>query len=170
MNKSSNTLYKALQAFPRKRITLEALNKLCSNPEQLSEQIIELNDKGILVPVKSSGTNGNQKNPLFMRYTICIENTMQVSPNEIYGLHPRISANGYLLRNQMEYVNNKAFLCRLSELFIRTAFPFLIIATGLCGFRRFQHSCYLKITVYIIITQEWLFCNHSCERCSNFKT
>ncbi len=115
MGKRGNTLYKALQEFPGKRITLEKLGRLCSDPAQLSEQIKELDDKGVLVPIKSSGTNGNHKNPLFMRYTICIENTIQVSPDEIYALHPRLSANGYLLRNRMQFVNNRAFLCRLSE-------------------------------------------------------
>lgn len=115
MSKPSNTLYKALQDFPRKRITLEKLSRFCTDSDNLYEQIKELTDNGVLIPVKSSGTNGNQKNPLFMRYTICIENTVQVSPDEIYALHPRLSANGYLLRNQMQFLNNKAFLCRLSE-------------------------------------------------------
>ncbi len=115
MSKSSNTLYKALQVFPRKRITLEELSRFCTDSDNLYEQIKELTDNGVLMPVKSSGTNGNQKNPLFMRYTVCIENTIQVSPDEIYALHPRLSANGYLLRNRMQYVNNKAFLYRLSE-------------------------------------------------------
>lgn len=115
MSKTVNTLYNALQDFPRKRITLEDLSSFCSAPELLHEQITELVQQGILTPVKSSGTNGNQKNPLFMRYTICIENTIQVSPDEIYALHPRLSANGYLLRNRMQFVNNRAFLCRLSE-------------------------------------------------------
>ena len=115
MSKPSNTLYKALQDFPRKRITLEELSRLCSDSEQLNEQIKELTNQGVLVPIKISGTNGNQKNPLFMRYTICIENTIQVSPDEINALHPRLSANGYLLRNRMQVVNNRAFLCRLTE-------------------------------------------------------
>ena len=115
MSKPSDTLYKALQGFPRKRITLEELSRLCSDSEQLNEQIKELTNQGVLAPVKSSGTNGNQKNPLFMRYTVCVENTIQVSPDEIYALHPRLSANGYLLRNRMQFVNNRAFLCRLSE-------------------------------------------------------
>ena len=115
MSKFSNILYKALQDHPRKRITLEELSRLCSDPEQLNEQIKELTNQGVLVPIKSRGTNGNQKNPLFMRYNISIENTIQVSPDEIYALHPRLSANGYLLRNRMQFVNNKAFLFRLSE-------------------------------------------------------
>lgn len=115
MSKPSNTLYKALKDFPRKRITLEQLSRFCTDSDNLYEQIKELTDNGVLIPVKSSGTNGNQKNPLFMRYTICIENTIQVSLDEIYALHPRLSANGYLLRNRMQFVNNRAFLCRLSE-------------------------------------------------------
>ena len=115
MTKPSNTLYKALQDLPRKRITLEELSSFCTESEHLYEQIKELTDQGVLVPIKSSGTNGNQKNPLFMRYTICIENTIQVSPDEINALHPRLSANGYLLRDRMQFVNNRAFLCRLTE-------------------------------------------------------
>ena len=115
MSKTGNTLYKELQDFPRKRITLEELSRFCTDSDNLYEQIKELIDNGALAPVKSSGTNGNQKNPLFMRYTICIENTIQVAPDDIYALHPRLSANGYLLRNRMQFVNNRAFLCRLSE-------------------------------------------------------
>ena len=72
MNKTGNTLYNALQKYPRKRISLEELSAFCSDPEQLRRHITELTEQGILVPIKSSGTNGNQKNPLFMRYNICI--------------------------------------------------------------------------------------------------
>ena len=115
MSKHGNTLYKALQDFPRKRITLEELSSFCIESEHLYEQIKALVEQGALTPIKSSGTNGNQKNPLFMRYTVCIENTTQVSPDEIYALHPRLTANGYLLRNRMQFVNNRDFLCRLSE-------------------------------------------------------
>jgi hypothetical protein len=68
-----------------------------------------------LVPVQKSGTDGNQKTPLFMRYTICIEKTPPIPAEEIYALHPRLSANGYLLRNRVQFAKNKDFLCRLSE-------------------------------------------------------
>ena len=73
MSKPSNKLYKALQDFPRKRITLEELSRFCTGSEHLYEQINDLVERGSLTPIKSSGTNGNQKNPLFMRYNICIE-------------------------------------------------------------------------------------------------
>ncbi len=115
MGKSANQLYRILQDFPRKRITSEELNQICSDYDQLTEQIKELTDKGVLIPIKSSKTNGNIKKPLYNKYTICIENTIQISPDEIYALHPRLSANGYLLRNRVQFVNNKNFLCRLSK-------------------------------------------------------
>ena len=115
MNKTGNALYNALQEYPRKRISLEELSGFCSDPKQLSEHITELTDRGILVPIRKSGTNGNQKNPLFMRYTICIEEAVQISPDEIYALHPKLQGNGYLLRNRAQFVNYRAFLKRLSE-------------------------------------------------------
>lgn len=115
MSNTENQLYKALQKYHRKRITLEELSQICPNPEQLSQQITELTEQGVLVPVRSSGANGNRKTPLFMRYTICIENTVQIPANEIYALHPRLSANGYLLRNRKQFADNKEFLLSLSE-------------------------------------------------------
>lgn len=115
MSKVRNKLYEALQVFPRKRIGLEELIRLCPDYDQLSEQITELAGQGLLVPVKSSKTNGNIKKPLFMRYSICIENSVKIPPNEIYALHPRLSANGYLLRDRVQYINNRSFLRRLSE-------------------------------------------------------
>ncbi len=115
MDKNSNMLYKTLQDYPRKRIALEVLNQICRDYEQLAEQINDLTLQGVLVPVKSSGTNGNLKTPLYMRYTICIESGVQISSDEINTLHPRLSANGYLLRNRIQFVNNKDFLFCLSE-------------------------------------------------------
>ena len=115
MSKTDGKLYKALREFPRKRITLEELDKLCQDPEQLGGQITELVEQGVLIPIKNSKTNGNQKTPLFMKYTVRTENAEEISPDEIYALHPRLSANGYLLRNRMQFISNKAFLQRLSE-------------------------------------------------------
>ena len=112
---SIERICEALKAFPRKRITLNELSSVLKDTEHFSEQITELTESGILSPVRSSGTNGNQKMPLFLKYTIRIENKGSTTPNEIYSLHPRLTANGYLLRNPVQFKNNKAFLCRLSE-------------------------------------------------------
>ena len=115
MGQNSEKLYNALKDLPRKRITLDELNSMCADTDSLSEQITALVEQGVLAPVRSSGTNGNQKTPLYMRYTIRINDKAQISPDDIYSLHPRLSANGYLLRNRMQFVNNREFLCRLSE-------------------------------------------------------
>lgn len=115
MSKTNNTLYKELQNFKRKTITLEELNQICQKSEQLTEQITELTAQDILVPMNKRITNGNQKTPLYMRYKICIEKSEQIASDDICALHPRLSANGYLLRNRVQFVNNKDFLYRLSE-------------------------------------------------------
>lgn len=54
MSKNNNPLYKALQDHTRKRISLEELNRICQDHEQLAQQISELTEQGILTPVKSS--------------------------------------------------------------------------------------------------------------------
>ena len=115
MGKSTNLLYKSLQKYPRKKVTLEELSRICSDYGQLAEQIEELVKQGVLIPVKSSKTNGNLKTPLYMKYKICMEDTVQIQPDEIYALHPRLSANGYLLRNRLQYASNRDFLQRLSD-------------------------------------------------------
>ena len=51
MSKPSNTLYKALQDFPRKRITLEELSRFCTESEHLYEQIKNLVEDGTLTPI-----------------------------------------------------------------------------------------------------------------------
>ena len=38
MNKNNNPLYKALQDHTRKRISLEELNRICQDHEQLAQQ------------------------------------------------------------------------------------------------------------------------------------
>ena len=114
-DKIYKSLYKALREFPRKRITLEELNKICPDSDELYEQIADLTENGVLTPVKSSRTNGNQKRPLFMRYNICIIEEEQITAEEIYALHPRLTANGYLLRNRKQFADNREFLTGLSK-------------------------------------------------------
>ena len=116
---NSEKIYKTLQSFKRKRITLNELSSICSDTDSLSEQITALVQHGVLVPVRSSGTNGNHKTPLYMRYTIHIEDKNDISQNDIYELHPILSASGYLLRNRTQFINNREFLCRLSEWLIQ---------------------------------------------------
>lgn len=115
INRGDGALYKALQQFPRKRIGLDELRELCGHSDTYREQIQALTAQGILVPVKSRGTDGNLKKTLYLRYTIMLKEKRQAPSEEIYSLHPRITANGYLIRNHEQFAANKAFLQRLSD-------------------------------------------------------
>lgn len=117
VNKNYGALYKALQQFPRKRITLNELRELCSHSDTYREQILNLDAQGILVPIKSSRTDGNLQRPLYKRYNIKLVEKSEISTEEIYALHPRLTANGYLLRNREQFISNKEFLQCLSKWF-----------------------------------------------------
>lgn len=93
MSKESEALYQALQQFSKKRIQLSELRALCIPPNTYREQILELASHGYLQPVKSSGTDGNLKKTLYLRYTIQLEETPQIPLEDIYSLHPRLTEN-----------------------------------------------------------------------------
>lgn len=107
-----NNLLMKLQQYPKKRISLEELRSMCSYTYDYREQILELVRQGILVPIKNSKTDGNLQKPLYLRYTIRTE-TEQIPP-DIHLLHPRIIANGFLLRNPEKFHANRDFLQHIS--------------------------------------------------------
>lgn len=115
INNDYGALYKVLQQFPRKRVTLDELRELCGCSDTYREQILALTEPGVLVPIEKSGTDGNLKKPLYLRYTIKLDKKAQISTEEVYALHPRLTANGYLIRNREQFVANKDFLQCLSE-------------------------------------------------------
>ena len=108
-------LHRFIKAYPRKRVTLEELREKCPDAEELQEQIIALVNNGVLAPVKNSGTNGNKVNPLYMKYNICTEKSPEIPTDDIYALHPHLLENGYLLRNKLQYANNRKFLQDMSR-------------------------------------------------------
>ena len=57
MSKHGNTLYKALQVFPRKRISLEELSRFCTGSEHFYEQIKDIVKQGSLTPIMSIFTS-----------------------------------------------------------------------------------------------------------------
>lgn len=114
-NKSCDVLYNALRLLRKKRIDLNELRELCCPSDTYREQIYALTLKGILAPIKRSGTDGNLKKPLYLRYTIRLEEKDSIPAEEIYALHPRLTANGYLIRNREQFSKNKDFLQCLSE-------------------------------------------------------
>ena len=58
-----------LDKFKKKRVTLEEM----LSAEIDEQEIIHLVRSGMLSPIKSSGTNGNLKNPLYKKYSIVTE-------------------------------------------------------------------------------------------------
>lgn len=104
INKNCETLYKALQQFPKKKISLNELRDLCNQSDTYREQILELTAQGVLTPIKCSGTDGNLQRTLYMRYTIKFEAKTKIPSEEIYSLHPRLTANGYLIRNREKFI------------------------------------------------------------------
>lgn len=85
-----------LNKFKKKRVTLEELLSA-----RISEQeILSFVTEGKLVPMKSSGTNGNLRNPFYKKYSIVSEKEDHSEAiSEIKKLHPKLVANGYLLKN-----------------------------------------------------------------------
>lgn len=110
----TDKLYKALQQYPKKRIGLDELKTLCGFSENYRDQILVLAEAGVLQAVKNSGTDGNLQKPLYLRYTIRLEEETP-DTEEIYTLHPRLTANGYLLKKPKEYFRHKQFLLCLSK-------------------------------------------------------
>lgn len=90
------------------------LKTLCDFSENYRDQILALADKGVLQAIKNSGTDGNLQKPLYLRYTIRLKEETP-DTEEIYTLHPRLTANGYLLKKPKEYFRHKQLLLCLSK-------------------------------------------------------
>lgn len=100
-----------LDKFKKKRVTLEEL----LSAEIDEQEIIHLVRSGMLSPIKSSGTNGNLKNPLYKKYSIVTEKEdHSYAISEIKKLHPKLAANGYLLKKPEIFEKNRTELTAIS--------------------------------------------------------
>lgn len=101
-----------LNKFKKKRVTLEEL----LSAEISEQEILSFVTEGKLVPMKSSGTNGNLRNPLYKKYSIVTEKEdHSATISEIKKLHPKLVANGYLLRKPEAFEKNQAELTAISR-------------------------------------------------------
>lgn len=104
-------LKEKLAKFKKKRITLDELYSMNAS----AEEIHRLVGLGMLVPVKSSGTDGNLRDPLHKKYTIVSENEdYSEIISQIHKLHPKLIANGYLLKKPDSYIKYKELFDRIS--------------------------------------------------------
>lgn len=100
-----------LDKFKKKRVTLEEM----LSAEIDEQEIIHLVRSGMLSPIKSSGTNGNLKNPLYKKYSIVTEKEdHSYALYEIKKLHPKLAANGYLLKKPEIFEKNRTELTAIS--------------------------------------------------------
>ena len=104
----------------KKNIALEDLAALLKvsmgDTSGLYDLITELNVKGFLDPVKSSGTNGNIKYPLHKKYRITLEDDISSAIVENIGfLHPTLLKSGYLSSHPKEYERNKFVIDKLNS-------------------------------------------------------
>ena len=100
----------------KKTISKDDLEVLFSEhrTENLFEIVQELETAGILIPVKSSGTNGNMQYPIHLKYKILLpqENyTKELA--EIDKLHPQLQHGGYLRKKPEEYRKYRAQIQKL---------------------------------------------------------
>lgn len=101
-----------LNKFKKKRVTLEEL----LSAEISEQEILSFVTEGKLVPMKSSGTNGNLRNPLYKKYSIVTEKEdHSATISEIKKLHPKLVANGYLLRKPEAFEKNQDELTAISR-------------------------------------------------------
>lgn len=94
----------------------EAAN--CYKEEELFSCLQPLMDKGILEPVRNSGTNGNQLYPIYQKYRIKVPKADY--SEEIYAirqLHPLLIQNGYLLKHPEVYSEYRTNIEAMSTYF-----------------------------------------------------
>lgn len=104
--------------FPKKTITKDELADLIGNrsDEVLFEDIKQCESNGLLKAVVSSGTNGNLKYPVYMKYRIIPpKNDNSDLLSEISSLHILLQKNGVLLKNPELYRSYRNELRLLSN-------------------------------------------------------
>ena len=92
-----------------------AIVKLFGGKAGYLKAVKELEEEEIVSPVKSSGTNGNYRYPLYKKYHIHNrEQTDETIIRGIRGLHPRVQGGGYLIKHPEIYEEHWEDLNKLS--------------------------------------------------------
>lgn len=104
-------LKEKLEKYKKKRITLDELFSMAKD----AEEIYSLIDMGVLIPIKSSTTNGDLLKPLYKKYTIVLDKSdSNKTICKIQCLHPKLTKNGYLLKKPEVFLKNKEILAALN--------------------------------------------------------
>ena len=108
-----------LRKWKKKTISKPELQELLnvSTDVELYNAVSDAVEAGMLSPVKASGTSGNRRYPLYLKYRITIENDYTDALYEIALLHPILTQNGYLSSNPSAFLDNKETLAKLNQYF-----------------------------------------------------
>lgn len=109
-----------LEKFGKKTISKLELEKLfnVSSDEELFLILETLSKEQLIIPIKSSKTNGNQKYPIYLKYKISLPNKSYESQLiEINNLHPLLLKTGYLQSNPKQYIKYQSLLTKLNRYF-----------------------------------------------------
>lgn len=108
---------KALKALKKKTVTRDELKSIFRKNEDadLYPVVMELCKSEFLIPVKSSGENGNRVYPLFMKYRIADTNDNQQIVDEISNLHPALQKKSWLKNHISKYEEHRDALLKLDR-------------------------------------------------------
>lgn len=115
-------IHKILAKHRQKTITKAELEGYIgiTSDENLFTQINDCISEGILSPIKNSGTNGNARYPLYMKYRIIKqEDNYSTELSEIKALHILLQKNGLLVKKPQLYAENREALSALSSYLFR---------------------------------------------------
>lgn len=107
------SLLKKLGEYKRKTITRAELSEYsgCFSDEELYKEIVRCIELGVLQPVMSSKTNGNNIYPIYDKYRVILqEQDYAEALTDIKKLHPLLINNGYLLNKPDAYLKYKELL------------------------------------------------------------
>lgn len=106
-----------LKSLGKKTINKSELEKLLhtSSDAELCNFVSDAAEKGVLSPVKSSGTNGNRVYPIYMKYRITITEDYSEALANIAMLHPSITKTGYLQAKPELYLKYENQLQKLNQ-------------------------------------------------------
>ncbi len=110
-------IHKIAAKHSQKTITKAELAEYlgCVSDEELFKQINDGISEGSLVPIKNSGTNGNARYSLYMKYRLIRqEDDHSAELSEIKALHILLQKNGVLAKKPQLYAENREMLCALS--------------------------------------------------------
>ena len=111
-----------LQSWKKKTISKSELGNLLhtSSDAELCNLVSDAVDKGLLSPVKTSGTNGNRTYPIYLKYRVTIIEDYTEVRSVISMLHPAIIKSGYLQAKPELYLKYETQFQKLNHYLFQT--------------------------------------------------